>query len=109
MSLDNGSYILIFYYMENKKIIGTARYVALSGATGVWLILAGSTYASDPITISGARVSFSPSTITTLNGYWGDFANNLFNAYYLIHATIIVWGALYLLNKAFWIFTFWKK
>lgn len=95
--------------MENGKILGTARYLTLSGATGIWLIMAGSTYASDPITISGARVSFSPATITTLNGYGGDYANNLFNAYYLIPATIIVWWALYLLNKAFWIFSFWKS
>lgn len=93
--------------MENGKILGTTRYVVLSWATGVWLIMAGATHASDPITISGARVSFAPSTITTLNSYGGDYANNLFNAYYLIPATIIVGGALYLLNKAFGIFSFW--
>jgi hypothetical protein len=92
--------------MENMKIVGVTRYAVLSGATGVWLIMAGATYASDPITISGARVSFAPSTIDTLNGFGWDYANNLFNAYYLIPATIIVGGAMYLLNKAFGIFSF---
>lgn len=95
--------------VKELKILTNARYVMVTWATGMWLIMAGSTYASDPITISGARVSFSPSTINTINGYWGDYANNLFNAYYLIPATIIVWGALYLLNKAFWVFSFGKS
>lgn len=77
----------------------------------IWATALGSTMAvalatNDPISISWARVSFTPSTITTLNGFGWDFANNLFNAYYLIPAAIIVWGAMYLLNKAFWIFSF---
>lgn len=96
--------------MEEVKILSTAKYVVLTGATWVGLIMSGATHASDPITISGARVSFSPSTITTLNGFGGDYANNLFNAYYLIPATIIVGWAMYLLNKAFGIFSFgWGK